>query len=204
MRTLGSKGEVTEKLLREAGIRLIARHGYDAVSLRHLAKEVGIQAGSLYNYISNKQDFLHALMGDIIRDLNNDMEQAMAGLDDPLEMLRAFIRVHILFHTKRKDEVFIGNMELRSLTDENRADIVKMRDEYEDRLDHILKKGQESGIFRFSNRRTVRLALFAMLTQIANWYSPKGKESISSITEEYIDLAVAMLRVPEEHLMEAA
>ena len=191
---------MTEKLLREAGIRLIARHGYDAVSLRHLAKEVGIQAGSLYNYISNKQDFLHALMGDIIRDLNSEMEQAMSGREDPFDMLCAFIRMHIIFHTKRKDEVFIGNMELRSLTDENRADIVKMRDEYEDRLDQILQRGEEQGMFHFSNRRTVRLALFAMLTQIANWYSPKGKDSISTLTDEYIDLAIAMLRVPEDVL----
>lgn len=198
MRTLGSKGEVTERLLRKAGIRLIAQHGYEAVSLRHLAKEVGIQAGSLYNYISNKQEFLYELLADIIKDLNTEMEAAMEGVEAPYEMLLTFIRVHVHFHTKRKDEVFIGNMELRSLNDDNRAEIVKMRDEYEARLDRILKLGEQQGVFNISNRRAARLALLAMLTQIASWYSPKGRNSIPELTDEYIDLAAAMLRVPEE------
>ena len=47
--------------IRDAGLRLIYRHGYEVMSLRQLAREVGIQAGSLYNHISTKQQLLFEL-----------------------------------------------------------------------------------------------------------------------------------------------
>ena len=195
MRTVGSKGETTELLLREAGIRLIAQHGYESVSLRMLAKEVGIQAGSLYNYIANKQDFLFELLGSIIRDLVGEMTQELEGLTDPTERLRVFIKLHIDFHTRRKEEVFIGNMELRSLTAENFKVIRKMRDEYEAILGTIIEDGVKSGQFRCSNATITKLAIITMLTAIASWYKPEGRQRIDALTAEYTGLIFLMLRV---------
>ncbi|MEI5682628.1 TetR/AcrR family transcriptional regulator [Mesorhizobium sp. CCNWLW179-1] len=198
MRTLGSKGEETEKLLREAGVKLMAIHGFEAVSLRMLAKEVGIQAGSLYNYINNKQDFLFSLLSEIIKDLNAEMARAMNGVEDPVEKLKRFIAVHIEFHTRRKDEVFIGNMELRSLNRRHRATIVKMRNAYEDQLKSILKSGIKSGDFQVRDIKVARLGLFAMITAVSNWYRPDGPNTIEELIKEYTALAFAMLRVPSE------
>ncbi len=195
MRTVGSKGETTELLLREAGIRLIAQHGYESVSLRMLAKEVGIQAGSLYNYIANKQDFLFELLGSIIRDLVGEMTQELEGLTDPTERLRVFIKRHIDFHTRRKEEVFIGNMELRSLTAENFKVIRKMRDEYEAILGGIIEDGIKSGQFRCSNATITKLAIITMLTAIASWYKPEGPQRIDALTAEYTGLIFLMLRI---------
>lgn len=193
MRTFGSNGETTEKLLREAGVRLIAVHGYEAVSLRLLAKEVGIQAGSLYNYITNKQDFLFSLLAEVIADVNADMEAALAGLTDPRERLERFIKVHMEFHTGRQDEVFIGNMELRSLTPENLEKIVLLRNEYEDRLKEIIEQGVTDGIFSCNNPKIARLALMTMLTGVSNWYRATGPYSIDEIIAEYTKLSFALL-----------
>ena len=49
-RTAGSDGEKTEVAIRDAAVDLIARHGYEAVSMRQLAAEVGVQAAALYRY----------------------------------------------------------------------------------------------------------------------------------------------------------
>jgi len=181
-------------LLREAGVRLIAQHGFEAVSLRMLAKEVGIQAGSLYNYISNKQQFLFDLLASIIRDLVEEMTQALEGLTNPSERLRVFIGRHIDFHTRRKEEVFIGNMELRSLTPENSKAIRQMRDEYEEILRTIIRDGLETGQFRCSDPTVVKLAIITMLTAIASWYRPEGRRNIETLTAEYTTLIFLMLR----------
>ena len=61
-RTTGSDGEKTEAALREAALALIARHGYEAVSIRQLAKEVGVQAAALYRYFPTKEDLLFSLI----------------------------------------------------------------------------------------------------------------------------------------------
>lgn len=191
---LGSKGEGTERLLRSHGIKLIAKHGFEAMSLRMLAKEVGIQAGSLYNYISNKQEFLYTLMSAVIEDLNLEMAAAMEKLSDPREKLCAFIRVHIDFHTRRKDEVFVGNMELRSLDGDNLKAILNLRRNYELQLDRILAEGLAAGVFHCRNPKITRLAMIAMLTQVANWYDKRGPNTIAELTQEYTYLAFAMLK----------
>ena len=49
-RTTGSDGEKTEAALREAALTLMARHGYEAVTMRQLAAGIGVQAAALYRY----------------------------------------------------------------------------------------------------------------------------------------------------------
>src|SRR5215510_14723697 len=68
-RTIGSSGPKTMEAIRKAGLRLIFEHVYAAMSLRQLAAEVGIQAGSLYNHISTKQELLFDLIQDHINEL---------------------------------------------------------------------------------------------------------------------------------------
>lgn len=50
-----------EKILNSA-LDLFSTKGYNAVSVRHIAAEVGIKASSLYNHFESKQDILNELI----------------------------------------------------------------------------------------------------------------------------------------------
>ena len=63
-RTAGSHGPATLAAIRKSGLRLIYHHGYEALTLRELAADVGILSGSLYNHIKTKQDLLFTLVRD--------------------------------------------------------------------------------------------------------------------------------------------
>ena len=140
-RTIGSHGPTTLEAIRKAGVRLIFEHGYEAMSLRQLAAEVGIQAGSLYNHISTKQDLLFDLVQDHINDLLRELDLALEGKADPVEQLRAFVAFHVTYHMTRKREVFIANSELRSLDAKNYDAVVSLRGAYEQRLAQIPPTG---------------------------------------------------------------
>src|SRR5215470_9463727 len=101
-RTIGSHGPKTMEAIRKAGLRLIFEHGYEALTLRQLAAEVGILSGSLYNHIKTKQDLLFTLVHDHMTDLLNHLEEALAGLDDPRTTLAAFVRLHVTYHMERR------------------------------------------------------------------------------------------------------
>ena len=118
-RTIGSHGPKTMEAIRRAGLRLIFERGYEAMSLRQLAAEVGIQAGSLYNHFSTKQELLFGLIQDHINELLRQLDRALEGKEDPPERLRAFVAFHVTYHMTRKREVFIANSELRSLEPKN-------------------------------------------------------------------------------------
>jgi AcrR family transcriptional regulator len=66
-RKQGSHGEITGPKVRAAALRLFARHGFAAVSMRQIAGEVGVQAGALYLYTADKQTLLFELMRDHLR-----------------------------------------------------------------------------------------------------------------------------------------
>jgi AcrR family transcriptional regulator len=174
-RTAGSSGEKTLAAIREAGLDLIHAHGYEAMSLRQLAARIGLQPGSLYNHIETKQDLLFDLIHNHMVTLLASIDKALAGIEDPLEALEAFIAFHLTYHIERKREVFIGSSELRSLEPKNRRKIVALRRSYEDRLCTILKQGAARGLFKIEDVRVSAYAILAMLTGICTWYDAKGR-----------------------------
>lgn len=186
-RTQGSHSDITGPRIRKAALGLFARHGYAAVSMRQIAKEVGVQAGALYNYTPDKQSLLFRLMHDHMQDLLS----AYAELGKPGDAegaLRRFVGFHIRFHLQRPDEVFIAYMELRNLTPENFSEIEGLRRTYEDSLETILRDGQEAGLFSVADTKIATLAVIAMLNGVMTWYRTGGRLSLDEVEQVYWDM----------------
>lgn len=113
------------------GLRLIYKHGYEAMSLRQLASEVGIQAGSLYNHITTKQELLFDLIKTHMDDLLQGTDRALKGIARPDDQLKACIAFHLGYHTVHKWGVYISYSELRSLEPGNDGAVVALRRAYE-------------------------------------------------------------------------
>jgi AcrR family transcriptional regulator len=173
-----------------AATRLIAKHGFEGMNLRMLADDIGVKAGSLYNYIDNKQSLLHELLSDTMREIIDGLDVALAGAPDPLDALQRFVAFHIEFHAVRRDAVFIGNAELRSLSAAQKSDIVALRDAYEARLRWILRDGAATGVFAPSDPRIASYALIAMLSGVCYWYQPGGRHSVAQLVRQYTRLVL--------------
>src|ERR1700743_911644 len=190
-RTIGSHGPKTLEAIRRAGLRLIFEHGYEAMSLRQLASEGGIQAGSLYNHISTKQELLFDLVQDHINELLRQLDRALEGKDGPVEKLRAFVAFHVLYHMTKKREVFIANSELRSLEPKNYDAIVALRGAYEQRLAGILSEGVSDGVFEVADVQVATFAIISMLTGLCTWYRPGGRLTREAIVAAHEKLVLS-------------
>ncbi|WP_342722125.1 TetR/AcrR family transcriptional regulator [Bradyrhizobium sp. B097] len=190
-RTIGSHGPTTLEAIRKAGVRLIFERGYEAMSLRQLAAEVGIQAGSLYNHISTKQDLLFDLVQEHINDLLRELDLALEGKADPVEQLRAFVAFHVSYHMTRKREVFIANSELRSLEAKNYDVVVALRGAYEQRLAQILTEGVSDGVFEVGDIQVATFAIIALLTGLCTWYRPGGRLTRDAIISAHEKLVLS-------------
>ena len=186
-RKQGSHSDITGPKVRDAALRLIAQHGYAAVSMRQIAAEVGIQAGALYNYTPDKQTLLFDLMQGHMADLLAALEE-LELRGDALTQLEAFARFHIRYHLPRPDQVFVSYMELRNLSEENFAAVEAMRRRYEDALEEILQTGVAEGVFAIPDPRVTTMALIAMLTGISNWYRAGGRLETDTIEAIYWDM----------------
>ena len=182
-RTAGSHSDITGPKVREAALKLFARGGFAAVSMRAIAAEVGVHAGALYNYTPDKQSLLFDLMKSHMTELlaaavDNAGQSAGARLD-------AFVGFHISFHHARPDAVFIAYMELRNLTPENFARVEALRRQYEDGLESILRDGVAAGAFRVEDTKIATLAIIAMLTGVNTWFREGGRLSLEEVTAQY-------------------
>ena len=184
-RTAGSNGTRTLEAIRKAGLRLIYRQGYEAMSLRQLASEVGIQVGSLYNHISTKQNLLFDLIRVHMEELIARLDRALEGFDSPADRLDAFIRFHVEYHIARKREVFISYSELRSLEPKNYDVIVELRGRYERRLIDILDEGVAHEDFTTADTTVAAFGILAMLTGVCTWFKPGGRLSKDEVIEVY-------------------
>ncbi len=185
-------GKITEQTvldMKRAATRLIALHGFEGMNLRMLAEEIGVKAGSFYNHIDSKESLLHTLLADTMAELMAGLDAALQRAGDPADALRRFVAFHIEFHAVRRDEVFIGNAELRSLSDAHRADIVAQRDVYEQRLRAILHAGEAAGQFAPGDLRVAVKALIAMLSGICTWYSADGRLGVKALVRQYTRMA---------------
>ncbi|QDC10226.1 TetR/AcrR family transcriptional regulator [Oceanicola sp. D3] len=182
-RKTGSHAEITGPKVREAALRLFAQYGYAAVSMRQIAREVGVQAGALYTYTPDKQ----ALLFDLMRDHMNEVLAGLGEMPDgsPGERLEWIVRFHIGYNLSRKDGVFINYMELRNLEPENHKAISKLRRRYEDAVEAVLVDGQEKGVFQIPDTRLASMAVIAMLNGVNTWYREGGRLSQDRVERIY-------------------
>ncbi len=192
-RTTGSDGERTEAAIRDAALTLIARLGYEAMSMRRLGDEVGVQAAALYRYFPTKEDLLFSLMRDHMEGLHASWTAANPGAADPAARLAAFVRNHIAFHVARRHSTHVSNLELRSLSPDRLSAILRLRNAYEKELRQILREGAEAGRFDIDDARLTAMAIIQMITGVIVWFRPGDRLSVAEVTDTYLAMTARLV-----------
>ena len=193
-RRIGSDGTRTRIAIRDAAIRLIARVGYEALSMRRLAEEVGLGAAALYRYFPTKQAMLFDLLEGHMDDLLTAWAHANPGPSpSPPERLRAFATFHIRHHYARADSLFLSYMELRSLDAANFTRIEDMRRSYERSIADIIAAGVASGDFHAQDPRVTARAIIALLNGLPVWYRADGPLSRDAVEALYLNMVAGLV-----------
>lgn len=101
------RGEIivaTKKLLAEAGRA-------EDVSVRAVAEAVGVTPPSIYLHFADKDALLAAVVTDVFRELDDAMVGAAAGLDRPLERLRAYGLAYVRFALQHPEHYRLATMD---------------------------------------------------------------------------------------------
>jgi AcrR family transcriptional regulator len=191
-----SRPAPTKQQIFRSALELFALQGYDATSARQLAARVGIEAGSLYNHISSKQDLLFQLIQKATYDLIVTVSAAIeAAGADPVERRAPRGRAHVVFYCVNSTQALVGERELRALTPENFAETRKQRDEYEQLFIGILEEGMRRELFRPLDSHTICFGILG-LSNVALWYSPGGRLTDAEIADSYADFVMRAVLAP--------
>jgi AcrR family transcriptional regulator len=69
----------TSQEIRQTARRLLVEHGTEAVSLRAIAREMGLTAPALYRYFSSHEELIRHVVADIFTELTDDLRAAITA-----------------------------------------------------------------------------------------------------------------------------
>lgn len=186
-----------EAHIHEVAAKLFMEKGFDATSMRELARMVGIEAASLYNHVPSKQDLLADLllgaMTELVRIVQTTAEEAGGG---PAERLRAVIVAYVAFHRDHYWESAITDSERRSLTPGNAEQLIARRDALAQVFHRILEDGRDSGVFHYVDLHLETIFILSIIARLPVWYRPEGSVSLERIGELIADFVLAALTNP--------
>ncbi len=153
---------------------MFKERGYAATSMRHLANEVGIEAASLYNHISSKEEILQDICFDIAGQFVSNVDVLNSLSMPPHQKLLKAIELHVQVVVNNIDASAVFFHEWRFLDKENMREFVKMREKYEAAFYTIVKDGMQRGDFKKIQPKIYCQAMFSALNGIYLWYRPDG------------------------------
>jgi AcrR family transcriptional regulator len=194
----------SEEVIRDAALRLFARHGFDAVGIRDIATAAGVSLSTLYHYTSSKEDLLFRIMVDGTNQMQDAAVAVVAAHPDPVHRLAGLVRSHVSQQGTHHLAATVIDYEVRALSPDNRDTIIAMRDAYEQLWTDVLADGVRAGVFTLSDTRFTRLALLDMCNGLSRWYTPEGAVPITTIAVEYARIALATVGVHDAALVASA
>ena len=190
-RTIGSDGKTTRARIERRALELIARLGFEALTMRQLAGACGLQAGALYHYFADKQALLMALAERHQTSLLQGVELSVST-GSPEARLRQFASYHIRHNVQNRHASHVANNELRSLSRANFAVILKLRGAYEKHLRQILKDGADSGEFDIADLTLMTMGIIALLNEVSVWHRDGGALTLDDVCARFGETAAKM------------
>jgi AcrR family transcriptional regulator len=172
----------------EAASALFSAHGYEATSVRDIARELGLQGGSLYAHISSKEDVLF----EIVVRAADAFYAAVAPLteraDPTLELLRQMIHAHVGVVVNNLSHAVVFQQDWRRLAGPRKLEVLALRDGYEALFRRVIAAGLARGELRECDPRLTSTLLLSALNGLPAWFQPDGRLDADTIADNFADL----------------
>jgi AcrR family transcriptional regulator len=181
-----------QQRLFEEAVLLFNKQGYAGTSIRDLADAVGILPGSVYAHIDGK----HSVLVRLVEAGIDEYLAASKNLTGTAEQrLCTLIEAHVGVIAANIDQALVVFHQWRHIEGKDRQRILAKRRSYEKRIGGVVELGKRSGEFRSDlDNRVAVLAILGVLNWCPEWYSPRGRDSVSVVSKGLADVILAGVR----------
>ena len=179
--------EVRRTQIADAARTVAVKYGSEHVTVRRIAKEIGVSEGALYRHFKSKHDILSLMVERIQEDLVADIQGGAAG-QTPLGILDNALRNHISSIEQRKGVSFQVIAEIISLGDKRlNKQASEALDKYAGHIRDLLSQGIEAGEIRkdVDPEKAATLITAAIQGLVSRW--ALGKYSFN-LEQQYLSL----------------
>jgi len=168
--------------------QLFKERGYNAVSMRDIAKAMGMKAASLYNHIDGKQEILSTLILKVAEEFTEGMKKVLVSDISPVEKIEKIIEIHIDITIDYSEGLAALNNDWMHLEKEDLTRFVKMREEYEENFRSIIKSGIELGEIKPRHPEVILFSILSTLRTLYLWYQKRGKLDVNVLKKDMVSV----------------
>jgi AcrR family transcriptional regulator len=189
-----------QEILRTAA-RLFQQRGYDATSMNDVAASLKLSKGGLYHHFQSKDEILFEIMNHAMELTQERVIAPVRAIADPIERLRALIRLHIeVVLSPRDREITVMLHENHPLPPTLRKRINSRKKEYIHFVEGLIADVQnlQKSLPKDAQRgrppvgtvspRAAAFALLGMINWIYQWYKPEGELQANNLIPQFTDL----------------
>ena len=178
-----------------ASAKLFREKGFEAASMRDIARALGIEAASLYSHIKSKDELLEIICFQMADRLLKAIDEVNDIYFNAEEKLRMAISNHVKIVTDDLDASSVFLREWRHLKPEKLKEFIPLRNKYEDGFTHILINGENENVFEAADKKFAVLTILSAVNWITEWYQPNGSKSPGEIAGHLSDFILTGLKV---------
>ncbi|WP_328593751.1 TetR/AcrR family transcriptional regulator [Actinomadura macrotermitis] len=167
---------------------LFAEKGFQATTVRDIAKEAGILSGSLYHHFDSKESIVDEILSGFFEEIMSAYRGVIERGEDPRATIAGLVR--IAFGTLEPHRAAITVMQndwsyLQSMP--RFGYLTKSEDEVEKMWVDTIKAGQDDGLFRadIDPKLTYRMIRDTVWVAV-RWFKPGGRLNAQGLAEHYL------------------
>ena len=166
------KPETRKDEIINTAAKLFRERGYSAVTMRHLAKAMGIKAASLYNHINSKQDILKEIIISLAEEFTDGMTQIKTLKGNSIEKLKQIIKLHVDITARNTYGMASLNNDWMHL-EEKLEYFLQLRSNFENDFRNILIEGINANEIVNSNVDVTLFSMHSTLRSLYLWFPKK-------------------------------
>ena len=148
---------------------LFARKGFQAVTMREIAKQAEFSIGTLYNLFKNKNDLIAELLREPVAKIQTEFINILDSDLDETRKIADFIRCHnrLSIEYKQGFKLYFSSLQTEYAKQIPIVqEIEKMRADIRAKLTAVFRTGIQKGVFRNLRPEIMTIALRASLMEL--------------------------------------
>lgn len=190
----GRPGYDLESLLTVA-VRVFNERGYEATSMEHLARRLGISKSAIYHHVSGKEELLRLALDRALDGLSTSVARAREMEGPAVDRLEFLVRDSVRVLVERLPFVTLL-LRVRGNTRVERRALARRR-EFDHLVTELVARAEAEGDVRSGADPAVTARLlFGTVNSLIEWYRPQGGLGPADLAEAVATTMFDGLRAP--------
>ncbi|MEP2026449.1 MAG: TetR/AcrR family transcriptional regulator [Reichenbachiella sp.] len=177
-----------KQIILEEAATLFREKGYSATTMRDIASKVGVEAASLYNHITGKEQILSKICFSLADTYTSKMDVIVNSNESAIAKIKELLLLHVEINAMSSPLASVMNDEWRHLTEPERGEFLEKRRTYENHFLAIINEGIADGSVVVSDAKVALYTMLSSIRWLQHWYHSNRDMNVESVKETIIGL----------------